>query len=252
MESIRTPFQGVRNIIRFNWQYYLLPPLAISLLPMLRPLVHENLQIYIYVICLLVALSIIISLGVSFYIYDVSGIYNFRFLEPWMQKGRTLNIHAGFDESSALLSQKFPGSEIHALDFYDPSRHTEISIKRARKAYPPFPGTVKINTDHIPFEDESASNILVIFSAHEIRDASERIRFFTELRRVSKPGGNIIVVEHLRNIPNFLAYNIGFFHFLSYSTWKRTFMKAGLSISGELRITPFIRTFILTKYGTAS
>ena len=59
-------------------------------------------------------------------------------------------------------------------------------------------------------------------------------------------------MEHQRDVYNFLAYNIGFFHFLSATTWKQTFAGAGLSESRTIKITPFITTFILAKNGMAS
>ncbi len=42
----------------------------------------------------------------------------------------------------------------------------------------------------------------------------KELSFFNELNRVLKPNGQIVVTEHLRDLNNFLAYNIGFFHFL--------------------------------------
>ena len=43
------------------------------------------------------------------------------------------NINAGFDETSYILDDKFPNATIKAFDFYDAEKHTEASIKRARK-----------------------------------------------------------------------------------------------------------------------
>ncbi len=64
--------------------------------------------------------------------------------------------------------------------------------------------------------------------------------------------GKIIVTEHLQDRANFLAYNIGFFHFHSRTTWLNTFQSAGLNVADEIKVTPFITTFILDKNGTAS
>jgi hypothetical protein len=65
------------------------------------------------------------------------------------------------------------------------------------------------------------------------------------MKRVLKLNGKIIVTEHLRDFPNFLAYTIGFFHFHSKKTWKKTFQEADLKVSEEIKITPFLTTFIL-------
>ena len=65
------------------------------------------------------------------------------------------------------------------LDFYEPQKHTEVSIKRARKAYPPSPDTKHVKSTLLPLADKSVDNLFVIFSAHEIRDSNERISFFS-------------------------------------------------------------------------
>src|SRR5439155_13733602 len=118
--------------------------------------------------------------------------------------------------------------EMIVFDFYDPAKHTEASIRRARKAFPPFPGTLSISTGHIPLENCSAGKIFAILSAHEIRNAEERNAFFCELNRMLSASGRIVVVEHLRDSANYLAYNIGAFHFHSRSAWQSTFQAARL------------------------
>jgi ubiquinone/menaquinone biosynthesis C-methylase UbiE len=251
--SLRKPFQGVSNIIRFNWHYYLLSALAVLLVWVISRFFVSSVSTA-NIVAALILVSIIVSLVVSTYIYDFSELYRLSWLDGLgNNKGeKIININAGFDETSYLLQKKFKHSELLVADFYDPDKHTEISIKRARRAYPPFPNTQQITTASLPVQDESADKIFTILSAHEIRNDEERIVFFKELYRVLKPGGKIIVAEHLRDPVNFLAFNIGFFHFHSKITWKKTFQEANLTVSKEIKITPFITAFILEKNGTAS
>lgn len=254
MGRIRKPFQGVTNIIRFNWHFYLLP--VVLVLSILSLSIYSNGQyaFYMSIVSLLVIVPVLISLIVSFYVYDLSNLYTFDWLDDLNinTEGKILNINAGFDETSALLHSKYPGSEIKVFDFYDPQKHTEISIKRARNAYPPYGGTMQSSTSSLPVQENTADNVFVIFSAHEIRNDTERTNFFKELNRTVRQSGKIIITEHLRDTANFIAYNIGAFHFLSRSTWNETFQGAGLRICNEIKITPFITSFILEKNGTAS
>lgn len=250
MAAIRKPLQGVYNILRFNWHFYLLSvALSLGILFLAGYYNSTSIQYYLHLIAFATIGITVISLLVSCYIYDLSGLYQLNWLP--LQNGHRpiVNIHAGFDETSTLVSQRYMGRELIVLDFYDPEKHTEISIKRARKANPPFPGTRPINTTTVPLADGSADHILIIFAAHEIRNEQERIAFFRELRRILTPTGQIIVTEHLRDPINFLAYTVGFFHFYSKASWHKTFRMAGLSVHQELKITPFISTFILTKHG---
>ncbi|HMG15548.1 MAG TPA: methyltransferase domain-containing protein, partial [Saprospiraceae bacterium] len=133
-----------------------------------------------------------------------------------------------------------------------PIKHTEASIKRARKANPPFPGTQTISTHNIPLKDRSTDLITLIMSAHEIRNQRERIVFFNELYRILKTEGKVVIIEHLRDFPNLLAYNIGFFHFHSKSTWLQCFYSSNFSIQNVFKITPFVSCFILKKNGNTT
>jgi len=168
------------------------------------------------------------------------------------KESQVVNIHAGFDETSEILQRKFPHSKLTVLDFYNSEKHTEVSIKRARKAYPPYPETQKITTTAIPLADNCADFIFLIFAAHEIRDSKERELFFKELRRIIAINGKVVVTEHLRDIPNFMAYTVGFFHFYSKPSWKKLFKASNFRVSSEFKCTPFISTFILEPDGTSS
>lgn len=251
MESLRKPFQGIGNIVHFNWHFYLIAILFIGLGLLISNLVLNDFQLIINLFLGLIVLNLIISLLVSWYIYDQSELYQFHFLDELNSPEKILNINAGFDETSEIIHQKFPDAELTVFDFYDEKLHTEISINRARKAYPSYPKTIQVKTHHLPETKCKFDLIVNILSAHEIRNPEERIQFFSEQNRVLKPDGKIIVTEHLRDFPNFLAYTIGFFHFHSHKTWLKTFSEAELIIEKEIKITPFISTFILTKNGTS-
>lgn len=248
MEKMRKPFQGVLNIIRFNWHFYALS-IGFLLFFFVLSYEYQSLHNYLWIASIAMLWLNVISLSVSYYVYDLSALYDFKWLDIQEAEGKIINISAGFDETSAILRKKFLGAELIVLDFYDPTIHTEVSIKRARKAYPIFPGTQSVESVNLPLKKNSADKIFVILSAHEIRNKHERIFFFKELKRLIKPTGQIFIVEHLRDTANFLAYNIGFFHFYSKSTWSEVFHSAELKIQNEIKITPFISTFILEKNG---
>ncbi len=249
---MRKPFQGVGNIIRFNWHFYALSMMVLLSLFILSIYTDSSIDRFLLIIGLLIVLPTIVSLAVSYYIYDLSDFYTFNWIDKCSSNSTIVNINAGFDETSIFLKVKFPSANLMVFDFYDPNINTEISIKRARKAYPSFLHTQTISSSNLPMNDHSADKIFVLFSAHEIRSPELRTAFFKELERVLKPTGEIFITEHLRDLPNFLAYTIGFLHFYSKQTWLQTFESARLSLKNEQKITPFISTFTLTKYGVAS
>lgn len=249
MEVKRKPFEGVFNIVRFNWQFYVIAAIAVATL-----LFFKNKMPFtdlLNAVIIIAIATVMVSLAVSYYVYDVSGLYRLSWLND-VNTAAILNINAGFDETSTIVQNKFPQSQLTVCDFYNQATHTEVSIKRARQAYPPYPGTLSVQTNKLPFLSSSFTTVLAILSAHEIRDENERIQFFTELNRVLQPQGQIFVTEHLRNGNNFLAYTLGFFHFYSKKTWLHTFKQANLILKKEIKATPFITTFVLEKNGTAT
>lgn len=254
METLRKPLQGTLNIIRFNWHLYLFAIAGLMVLIAAANFTGGMLRVVFVVFLVAAFVSLCVSLAVSLYVYDLSGFYELKWLDDISLKdaSRAVNINAGFDETSESLQAKFTFAEFSVLDFYDPQKHTEISIERARKAYPRFPGTRQIETSNIPMKDGSADVIFLIFAAHEIRDADERQSFFCELERILSPKGKVVVTEHLRYAANLLAYNIGSFHFHPRSAWLKTFATSKLKINREMKFTPFVTTFVLEKNGISS
>jgi len=251
----RKPLQGVMNIIRFNWHFYTLAIGVVILACIVLPYVPSEAATPLLIIAGLVSISTAASLIVSCYVYDCSGLYTLYWLpsENITKPERIINIHAGFDETSALIANRYPAAQLRVLDFYDPALHTEVSVRRARQAYPPYPGTEATNTNNLALAEHSTDLILGLFSFHEIRDRKERIAFLSQLRQALTARGTIILAEHLRDIPNALAYNMGCFHFLTAQEWMVSFAAAGLRIKQQTSVTPFITIFTLThNHGVAS
>lgn len=244
----RKPLQGVLNIVCFNWHFYLIAGLTIISSGVFSFFMPERFQMLALLGAVAAGCAISVSLLASCYVYDVSDLYQFPWL-PSLNKKSVLNVNAGFDETSLLLQGKYTSIDLKICDFYDPQKHTEVSIKRARKAYPPLEKSVAVSTEKLPFADHSFDCALAVLSVHEIRNDRERVQFFKELARVIKPHGQIMVTEHLRDFSNFAAYTIGFFHFHSRATWLDTFEEVDLTVKREIKTTPLITTFLLEKKG---
>jgi len=249
MAPVRKPLQGLWNVVRFNWHFYLIASVLALALTVAAGAAAPIWRGCILLLLSLGLLSVLASLAVSAYVYDFSGLYRLSWLPAFVPApAAVLTINAGFDEISTVLRHRFAEAGLLAVDFYDPTRHTEVSIDRARRAYPPFPGTRPVDTRAaLPLADNSVDLAVAFLAAHEIRDADERAAFFQEIRRVTKPSGCLVVVEHLRDTANFLAYTIGFLHFHSRRTWLTTFERAGLRVTQETHLTPFLTGFVLQK-----
>ena len=246
MEIKRRKFQGVINIVSFNRHFYVFGLSVLALLFASRFFFDWPGTLFVIVIIAFLY-GLLMPLIVSAYVYDFSGFYDFNWLNKQIddEKGLKMivNINAGFDETSFIIKVKFPNSELKVFDFYNARQHTEPAIKRARKVSLVYPGTQEIASNTIPLNDNAADIIFLLSAVHEIRSHEEKIQFLRECNRICKPGGKVIMVEHLRDFPNFLAFSVGFTHFFSRWTWKRAFENAGFSSFRETKFTPFMSIF---------
>lgn len=253
-QTLRLPvrgFSGAQRIVRVNWQRYVLAGAivtmtAISLAFDLPRAVHN---------ALLAGASLalfwsIASVIASHAVYDRSDLYDWKWLRRALQSPPTrwINIHAGLDSiGRPILRQLFPGAVGTTIDIFDPSEMTEPSIARARDEEEIDSRTKHARYDRLPVGTGEVDLALLLLAAHELRRPTARDGFFRELRRVICTGGKIVLVEHLRNLPNFIAFGPGAFHFFSRRAWMRAASAGGFELVRELRFTPLVRAFVLRR-----
>ncbi len=246
METKRRRFQGVLNILSFNRHFYVFGLLVLAILIVGLSLLKVPV-LWTWIITGAFFYGLIMPLLVSTFVYDFSGYYDFHWLKSLdlnpEKVEQIVNINAGFDETSFILENKFPNAELNVFDFYNSKRHTEPAIVRARKVSMVYPNTRQIKSDEIPLDDRSVDIVFLLSAVHEIRSHSEKVVFLKECQRICKPSGKVITVEHLRDVPNFFAFSIGFTHFFSRKTWKRAFKESGFSTFNETKFTPFMSIF---------
>ncbi len=248
---MRRPFEGMFNIVRFNWPWYLVALLVVvSSVPVV---VLFPLPWWMGWLFLLAAAGaayfFVASLWAAHLIYDQSPLYHWGWLTTTLSAPlrQLVNIHEGFGETSEALRQLFPQARLTIFDLYNPLTSTEPSIARARRYCPAKLPAISVDAAHLPMESSSCDGILLFMAAHEIRTAEGRTRFFAELQRILGPGGQALLVEHLRNLPNALAFGPGCLHFYPRREWRRLVQESGLQLTQEHAITPFVRLFVLKK-----
>lgn len=242
----RRKFQGVLNILSFNRHYYVFGFTVLAALFISRLFIGWP-DIVFWFLVLAFVYGLVMPLIVSAYVYDFSGYYNLNWLGQLINANQNpqsiVNINAGFDETSFLIKNRFPHADLKVFDFYNPERHTEQAIKRARKVSLVYPNTQQISSHFIPVKDNSVDVVFLLSAAHEIRSNEEKTLFLKECHRICKSNGRVIMVEHLKDFSNFLAFSVGFTHFFSRSTWKKAFGLAGFSSFHENKFTPFMSVF---------
>jgi SAM-dependent methyltransferase len=244
-----TPPTGVAKIARFNWPWYALAvAVTVAGIVVIRSPAFPERWIGPAVGGLVVAdFWLMASLAVSYYVYDRSPVSRGAWLdgvEPARVR-RAAVFHAGQDEGSEAATRLLPNATVETFDFYDRTRTGSPSLERARALADPRARAIA--PDGIPLEDRTLDLGLVVFAAHEIRRPETRTAFLRELARVTTPDGRIVVVEHLRDVWNFLAFGPGALHFLSRASWLSDFASADLAVVAERPCTPFVRVFELGR-----
>ncbi len=249
MERPKHPrFGGVIKILRFNWPWYAgaLLGSAAALLLLRSGLLSGRPAWLITALLALGNFWILSSLAVSHLVYDRSGLQDGAWLNglEGMAIHRIAAFHAGQDEASTLLAERFPEAQRATYDIYDPAKAATDSLRRAR-ALAHGDGAQRVDPAALPLAEAELDLACLVFSAHEIRGHRDRVAFFLQLRRALRTGGRVVLVEHLRDGWNGLAYGPNVVHFLSRAAWTSAITVAGLRIVHERPCTPFVRIFHL-------
>ncbi|MFJ9607976.1 class I SAM-dependent methyltransferase [Kitasatospora sp. NPDC101176] len=233
---------GVREVIRYNWPLYTAGVLtaaggwaAARHLPgPAAALARAG--------AATAAAHLLISTLATWCVYDRSELHTYDWLPALLPDGpgTHLVVSAGLDEVSRPIAARHPAAHQRVADLYDPALTTEGSIRRARRHVPPAPGTVPARPGELPAATDSLDTVFAVFAAHELRRPADRRALFAEVARALRPGGTLLLVEHLRDAANIAAYGPGAWHFLPRSVWLGHAAEAGLRPAAERRIAGLV------------
>lgn len=243
------PFRMTKLVISFNRHFFAIALLAIVVGGILFfTIPYPPMQVAIACGIVTALYFVVGSVVVSYFVYDHSDLYKLHYWPErcfaHIPKEATL-IHAGFDPASSILRRKYPETNLHVLDFFEPTETTEASIQLAHRLNAPTDPQENISSGSWPLETASQDGVFALSAAHEIRDEAKRAQFFKEAKRVLKDRGHVVVVEQLRDAANFLSFGLAAFHFLSRRTWLKSFADGGLIVEKEFSLSPWMRVFVL-------
>lgn len=233
----RLAIRGVAQVAQFNWPK-VLAGLGVSGLGVL---LWRRLPWLARLVVVGAGFWTPVSLAASWWVYDLSPLRHWRFFADRLPRppSRILLVVAGFDEVSPVLGEVFPGVEIDVVDVVD---EAGASVRRARRLYPADAPIVQ------PAElGRGQTYDLVLFaqSAHEIGDPLPRHAMFAAARAAVGDTGSVVVVEHVRDMANAIAFGPGCWHFQTAATWRESFVAGGLLTMDHTTVTPLVHCWVL-------
>ena len=188
----------------------------------------------------LILINIAMSLFASYKLYDKSNLYkpDKLFSEiKFNEDDKVIFLHASFDPISRQLEKMIKPEHLKIYNLYGNRHEDEKSIEISNRVFPPHPDQVSVDPTNMKDESNSVDYILAITSAHEILTQEERVQFFKKAKRILKDDGTLILCEQMRNVINFIFFNIGAFHFVTLKNWEDAISKSGLTISKKEKLT---------------
>ncbi|WP_198035366.1 methyltransferase domain-containing protein [Streptacidiphilus rugosus] len=240
---------GVREVALFNWPMYAAGCGAAAAGWALSRRLHGGPALLARAGGLAAAGLLLGSSAATWWVYDRGRPFALGWLGALLPAGPGdhLVVSAGLDEVSRPLAARHPDVAQRVVDLYDPRLMTEGSIRRARRRVAPAPGTLPARPDALPARSGAHDTVFAVFAAHELRRAADREALFAECARVLRPGGTLVLVEHLRDAANTAAYGPGAWHFLPRAEWLRLAERAGLRHGPERRIAGLVTAFAFHK-----
>jgi len=254
--SLASKFSGVGEIVRYNWTQYLAGICAVTILMGLAVAAHSLELAWWYMVPLAAGAALALwwllaSLVASWWVYDLSGIRPYGWLRQMVKSpaGRWAYVHTGLDECGYKMRNEPGAGQGMILDTFDAGTMTEVSVRRARQitSVERRPDA-ECRWDAWPTKGNQLDTIYFIFAAHELRQAIDRENLFKEAARSLALSGQIVLVEHVRDWRNFLAYGPGFMHFWPEKEWDRLAAEAGLMISHRGRKAGFVITRVYENH----
>jgi SAM-dependent methyltransferase len=230
-------YAGMGQVARFNWPAYagaagLVAMALVAPRRLRRPLAAIAVGAAWFAAASLVATNVV---------YDRSEFAGWEWPRRLFRRPprRVAVLHAGLDNVSAHVCRLWPEAEVEVVDFYDPATMTEPAIARAR-------GDTR-KGDELAAMRPGLDAAFVVLAAHELRTRPDRAEFFSRVAEALAPAGRLVLVEHLRDLPNALVYGPGAWHFLPRADYLVAFEDARLKLLEERSMTPFLRLWVLGR-----
>ncbi len=234
----RSSIAGTATVVRFNWPKYVAVGALLAGVWVAAALgAPVVVSIALWFAAAAGCFWTITSLIATWWIYDHRHVYD-HLTRDLGDIGTWASINAGFDDATPTLARHIGSAPADVIELALPPRS---SLRRARHTDERVGPAAAVGA--LPLATGGLDTIFVTFAVHEVRDRTDQQDLFAELHRALRPGGRLVVTEHLRDLANVVVYGPGALHFQPPSVWCRRAAEAGFTIESDTTITPFVHRY---------
>jgi hypothetical protein len=235
---------GLGRVVAFNWPKYVVALLFLFVSLVFAASSKGLLLVSLVVGSAAVVYGVFASLLATWWVYDHKAADLYQTVASEYQPGAPwILVHAGLDESQGRLDALI-GPAASRFDVGPTADHSP-SLRRAHRLVGRdgelWNGSLALQTGSVGFA-------VVLFGIHELSVAAAET-LLGELQRVVAVGGTVVIVEHLRDVPNALVFGPAALHFASGHRWKTGIDAAGLVGTRSQRIAGFVTVFCAESVG---
>lgn len=237
------------KILRFNWPKYVLG-VVLSLVCLVSASGQESGfgELALYVIATVTLFVMIASLLASWYVYDHCDVESFDWLGNFIDGDpqSIVSVHVGYDDAERGLRMVFSEARVTSSLFrvtHTPWWRGRSLVRAVATAGPHHEAQETISS--LTERGERFDLVVLGFSAHEARDRGDRHLLLERSMALLSTGGTILLIEHLLDGPNLVAYGPGALHFQTKGSWLSDIESAGLESTRTQRICGLVTVFQL-------
>lgn len=236
----------MKRVILFNWPKLVGSTLLIAGLLALAAVTQGPLRALALCLALTTLYFVVVSLLATWWVYDDGQIETLQWATPGLIQpaSNIASVHVGYDDTRAGLLDIAMPNDITGLYLPvsggGPWRHKSLLRAIAHDD--------RTSEQPLAVATEQADRFDTVvfgFTAHEIRDRTQRQRALRDARSLLRPDGTIVVVEHPLNLANVIAYGPGAMHFITEGSWREDFEAADLTVCSITRQRALVSAFAL-------
>lgn len=163
-------------------------------------------------------------------------------------------VHVGLGRrhTAVRLSRRLMSGHLTVVDVYNPQLMPARPLARARLALHRLDADPRLtwlegSIDLLPLPDHSARAVTMNRVLSELWQHGDRVLLMSEIYRVLRPGGRLLLAEPVRTQTSWLVWGPAALRLQPLPYWQRLFQKAGFHLKKEETVHGLVHFFALQR-----